>query len=156
MHIQAFTYLLLLFPIASWASNTMPCEYIKDELTIDLSYYSEKQTPEFLKCISTFRVCAVADGDVVYTKSIKDIKSSQEATTLVILQSPPDVSIPLCLVGSYSGGSSAAWSFKAYKIINGAAIAYSGMHKAYAQGDAVPPKDAAIATYKMFEKYAEK
>jgi len=64
--------------------------------------------------------------------------------------------MPVCLVGSYSGGSAAAWQFSAYKIVDGVAVAFDGMDKAYAQGDAVPPKAAALMTYEMFDKYAVK
>lgn len=149
-------YLLMLFPFVSSADPGMPCESIADKLKNKLSYYSEKQTPEFLKCISVYRVCAVADRHVVSAADIKSIKTPYEATTLVIVQSLPYEENPLCLVGIYSGGSAAAWVFEAYIVVDGSAVSYPGMGDAYAQGDAVAPKNAAILTYRMFEKYAEK
>ena len=90
------------------------------------------------------------------TTNIQSIKSNYEATTLVIVQSPAEDDAPVCLVGVYSGGSAAAWAFKAYKVVDGEATAYSEMEEAYSQGDAVAPKDAAIETYQMFEKYVGK
>lgn len=147
---------LILLPNSSWAEGMMPCEHVPEQITTTLSYYSKKQTPEFLKCMSDFRVCAVADGRVIKSTLIKHIPENYESTTVVIVQSPRNDDFPVCLVGAYSGGSAAAWIFEAYKIIDGKAFAFDGMERAYAQGDAIPPKHAAKMTYEMFDKYAEK
>lgn len=146
----------MLFPSLTWAENLMPCEYVKEKLITNLSYYSKEQAPKFLDCVSNYRVCAVADGQVVSATLIKHVPDKYESTNIVIVQSPKNDAFPVCLIGTYSGGSAAAWSFDAYKIINNNAEQFRGMHKAYAQGDAIPPKSAALMTYEMFDKYAEK
>lgn len=138
------------------AEEVMPCEHVKESITTHLSYYSRDQTADFLKCVSSFRVCAVADDRVVSATLIKHMPDNNERTTVVIVQSPPHDNFRVCLIGSYSGDSAAAWRFEAYKIVNDTAIAFGGMHKAYAQGDVIPPKKAAMITYEMFENYAEK
>ena len=156
LFIKIIVISIVFLPSTPWAGGNMPCEQVKEPLKKTLSYFSKKQTPVFLNCISNYRVCAVAGGRVIASTLIKEIPNIDESTTVVIVQSPPNDELPVCLIGSYSGGSAAAWTFDAYKIINGNAVAFRGMNKAYAQGDAVSPKSAAIMTYEMYEKYAEK
>lgn len=155
MLVKICACLLLVFPIVTLAGSKMPCEAITSELNEYLSYYSKEQAPGFLECVSKYRVCAVADNHVVAAESIQSINTQYAATTLVVVQSPPDEKAPLCLAGIYSGGSAASWMFKAYKVINQDAIAYVGMDDAYAQGDVVSPKDAANVTVSMFNQYAK-
>ena len=150
------TVSIVLLPPVTWAGNLMPCEHIKEKLVKGLSYYGKKQTPEFLECVSSYRVCAVADGQVVSSTLIKHMSDKHESTTFVIVQSPKNDAFPVCLIGAYNGGSAAAWSFDAYKILQDKAVRFRGMHKAYARGDAIAPQSAAKMTYEMFDKYAEK
>ena len=88
-------FLLVLFlAIPSRAGEKMPCEFVRDRIIASLSYYSKDQTPEFIKCITKFRVCAVADGEVVSATLIKHIPQNYQATTVVIVQSPANDAFP--------------------------------------------------------------
>lgn len=117
--------LALLFPILAstyvGASEHSPCSYLKERIEVDLSYYTPELTDAYMSCIEANRICYIEAHEIGKAELIYKMTYGDPATH-VIVQSPKNEETPNCLIASFSGGSSASWSFSAFKIVNENAI----------------------------------
>ncbi len=140
--------ILMIFSSLTLAIEKMPCSYVLKKIEVDLSYGNESLFQDYSGCISSNRVCYIdSDGigsiDLIYKMSYGD------PAYHVIVQSGKNDENPVCLIALSSGGSSAAWIFSAYEIIDEEALEIEGMDP-HGNGE-FPAKGAAEILVKKYQ-----
>jgi hypothetical protein len=146
---------LVLFATSVANAGEMPCVMVEKALLNRMSYLNVRNEKDFSACIRAYRVCLLTyEGEVLKAQSIRGVtnENSIDSVELGIVQSPPNENEKLCLAGSFSGGSAAAWIFEGSRIRNDRAVKLDGMSKGRLNSDAVPARALANIIYDVYEK----
>jgi hypothetical protein len=129
-----------------------PCASVQGEIR-DLASASGDLSPRLLQCTRTSRVCVITfpDVGVLGAESVRDLPI-ENASSFGVVQSAPGDRPALCLVGTYSGGSAAAWSFQGWKVEGGRGIPIEGMQRARLNNDSVPPRTLGNAIFGAYAR----
>ena len=151
---QFKTLLPLIFFSCTANSADMPCTLVKQQILKYKDPLHPTNIQHLLDCLDTHRICLLNDdGKEVSSDSIREItnKNPVDSVTLGFVQSPPGVNA-LCLMGEFSGGSSATWIFAGWRIENGKIEKLKYMAKGELHSDAVPAKSLAEIIYDVYKK----
>jgi hypothetical protein len=145
-------YILLIFILlisaVSYAED-MPCIKIQSE-------FEDNIDQKFTECMQKYLVCIYAfDGSIVKAQKISELRDEVIASGFGIIQTSPTYESPVCLAGTYSGGSSAAWFFQGWQVKNGTIKILPGMDKGTLNSDAVSTKELANTIYETYTKYGK-
>jgi hypothetical protein len=154
MHLKKILSILPFIFSFSYAAE-MPCAGQEKRLIEDMNYQNNTNEKEFSACIRNYRVCVLTqNGKVLKAQSIRDLNNGDkfDSATFGIIQTPPEEEVALCLAGTYSGGSAAAWVFEGWETKNGTTKSLDYMSKANLDSDGVPPKGLVNFIYKVYEK----
>jgi hypothetical protein len=122
------------------SAGALPCTVVQNDLQ-KLGPDGASAPPQLLECVRTSRVCVLTfpEGTVIRANSVRELPTDG-ASSMGVVQSPADEDPGVCLVGTYSGGSAAAWVFDGWKVSAGRAVSVSGMDKSRMNSDSVPPR----------------
>jgi hypothetical protein len=152
MGIRFLVTIAIALSVGAVAAAEMPCVSVERELRA-LGPGGADVPPAFLECARKSRVCVLTfpDSQVLRAESLRELPADG-ASSLAIVQSPPGEQPALCLVGTYSGGSAAAWSFEGWNVSAGAAAPIRGMERARLNNDSVPPRTLGNAIYGAYAR----
>ncbi len=150
--------LLAFFGIPIAQAGEMPCVKAEKELLRYMSYLNARNEKDFSACIRSYRVCLLTfGGEVLKAQTIRSVRDPGEfdSVTLGIVQTPANEEVTLCLVGAYSGGSAAAWTFDGWQTRNDTTVKLENMSKGRLNSDAVPARTLANIIYDVYDKFGK-
>lgn len=147
--------LILLLCSAPIATAQMPCERIGVNVIERLApNIPGAAIASFGGCVREHRVCMIAEGgEVIHAEAVKEL--SYETVWGGIVQSPSSEQSPVCLLGSYSGGSAAAWLFDGWSISDSNGVGHMNLEKAGLNSDAVSARGLGNEIYKAYAQSAK-
>lgn len=132
---------------ASVSADT-PCDAARDAVKAFFDPLDPEHVASLLSCIAMYKYCVLTDGGKIAANEITTLQASRDIASAALVR-VEDGYGQACLVSLYSGGSTAAWMFKAWRG-PGRPMELQRFSKSSLNADNVPP--SALVTF-MIDRY---
>ena len=152
MRLRLMTAVLALVFVNAASAASLPCAIAEKEIRKTLTDPLNPAPEDFFACARSRRVCMLSSPAIMAADSIQQLPYEGDAT-IGLVQSGRTDRPAVCLLGIYSGGSSAAWLFVGWRIESGKPIGISGMERADLHSELEYPRSLANEIYRAYSKY---